>query len=110
MFPLVDETYFTKIHEAYRSREELMDKTDFMVYYAIIVAGFAVSSRLLVKCLVADGANTAFDRSSSFKHPVQISDRWPRSARGSVEGKISIVFTLKLALMILGTLLVPTNQ
>jgi hypothetical protein len=46
MFPLVDEAYFTKLHQAYRGQEELMDKTDFMVYYAIMVAGFAVSTLL----------------------------------------------------------------
>lgn len=57
MFPLVDETYFTKIHGMYQGREELMDKTDFMVYYAIIVAGFAVSTRLLSHMLIADKSN-----------------------------------------------------
>lgn len=42
MFPVVDEYHLTRIHEKYVGQEELMDKTDFMVYYAIMVAGFAV--------------------------------------------------------------------
>jgi hypothetical protein len=42
MFPVVDECYFTTRHRQYRGHEEFMDPGDFMVYHAIIVAGFAV--------------------------------------------------------------------
>lgn len=44
MFPLVDEYRFSKLHQKYRGQEELMNAADFMVYHAIMVAGFAVRS------------------------------------------------------------------
>jgi hypothetical protein len=44
MFPVVDEHHFTKLHQSFNDREELMKKSDFIVYYAIMVAGFAVGS------------------------------------------------------------------
>jgi hypothetical protein len=43
MFPVVDEYHLTEIHQKFLGEEELMDKADFTVYYAIMVAGFAVS-------------------------------------------------------------------
>ena len=43
MFPVVDEYHFTEIHRKYRGQEELMHPSDFIVYHAIMVAGFAVS-------------------------------------------------------------------
>ena len=41
MFPVVDEYHLTEIHQNFAGKEEIMDKADFMVYYAIMVAGFA---------------------------------------------------------------------
>lgn len=42
MFPVVDEHHFTDIYRKFNDQEELMDKGDFIVFYAIMVAGFAV--------------------------------------------------------------------
>jgi hypothetical protein len=42
MFPVVDEYRMTELHQTYRGQEELMDPSDFTVYHAIMVAGFAV--------------------------------------------------------------------
>lgn len=42
MFPVVDEYHITELHRKYRGKEELMDPSDFTVYHAIMVAGFAV--------------------------------------------------------------------
>jgi hypothetical protein len=47
MFPLVDEYRFTELHRKYKGQEELMSEADFIVYYAIMVAGFAVRFSLL---------------------------------------------------------------
>ncbi|KAE9371338.1 hypothetical protein N431DRAFT_341151 [Stipitochalara longipes BDJ] len=41
MFPVVDEYRMTELHQKYRGQEELMDPSDFTVYHAIMVAGFA---------------------------------------------------------------------
>jgi ATP adenylyltransferase/5',5'''-P-1,P-4-tetraphosphate phosphorylase II len=47
MFPVVDEYRMTELHQKYRGQEELMDPSDFTVYHAIMVAGFAVRSLIL---------------------------------------------------------------
>lgn len=44
MFPVVDEYRMTELHQKYRGQEELMDPSDFTVYHAIMVAGFAVNN------------------------------------------------------------------
>ncbi|KAF8854311.1 hypothetical protein BDZ45DRAFT_45449 [Acephala macrosclerotiorum] len=41
MFPVVDEYHITELHRKYKGKEELMDPSDFIVYHAIMVAGFA---------------------------------------------------------------------
>ncbi|RFU30621.1 hypothetical protein B7463_g5723, partial [Scytalidium lignicola] len=41
MFPVVDEYHIAKVHKTYRGQEELMDPSDFTIYHAIMVAGFA---------------------------------------------------------------------
>lgn len=50
MFPVVDEKHFMELHRRYRGKEELMNPTDFLVYQAVIAAGFGVSlmSRYLI--------------------------------------------------------------
>jgi hypothetical protein len=42
MFPVVDEDYFTDLHRIYRGREEYMPMLDFVIYQAILSAGFGV--------------------------------------------------------------------
>lgn len=44
MFPVINETYFTELHRVYRGHEQFMDQSDFIVYQAILAAGFGVSS------------------------------------------------------------------
>ncbi|KAH8803134.1 hypothetical protein F5884DRAFT_861470 [Xylogone sp. PMI_703] len=41
MFPVVDEHRFASLHKKYRGQEELMNPSDFTLYHAIMVAGFA---------------------------------------------------------------------
>jgi hypothetical protein len=48
MFPVVDEYHITELHRKYRGKEELMDPSDFTVYHAIMVAGFAVCLSLVL--------------------------------------------------------------
>lgn len=48
MFPVVDEYHITELHRRYRGKEELMDPSDFTVYHAIMVAGFAVNIPLFL--------------------------------------------------------------
>ena len=43
MFPVVDEYYFNKLHRRYLGHEELLPPVDFMIYQAILAAGFGVS-------------------------------------------------------------------
>ncbi|TAQ84641.1 hypothetical protein B7494_g7038 [Chlorociboria aeruginascens] len=50
MFPVVDEHHMTELHRKYRGQEEFMDPLDFVVYHAIMVAGFAHLSEAQV-CL-----------------------------------------------------------
>ncbi|KAF4630029.1 hypothetical protein G7Y89_g8117 [Cudoniella acicularis] len=40
MFPVVDEAYFTEIHRKYRGQEQFMSVLDFVIYQAILAAGF----------------------------------------------------------------------
>jgi len=42
MFPVVDEYHISELHRKYRGKEEIMDPSDFTIYHAIMVAGFAV--------------------------------------------------------------------
>jgi hypothetical protein len=42
IFPVVDECRFVELHRRYKGREQLMDPAEFMVYHAILVAGFSV--------------------------------------------------------------------
>jgi hypothetical protein len=42
MFPVVDEYHITELHRKYYGQEELMDPSDFIVYHAVMVVGFAV--------------------------------------------------------------------
>lgn len=44
MFPVVDEYYFNKLHQRFLGHEELLNPLDFMIYQAILAAGFGVSS------------------------------------------------------------------
>lgn len=44
LFPVVDEYHFANIYRKFDGQEELMNKADFIIYYAIMVAGFAVCS------------------------------------------------------------------
>jgi hypothetical protein len=50
MFPVVDEYHFTEMYRKYRGCEQFMEPDDFMVYQAIVAAGFGVSrwSQLLI--------------------------------------------------------------
>lgn len=43
MFPVVDEHAFAKVYKQYRGCEQRMEPGDFMLYQAIIAAGFGVS-------------------------------------------------------------------
>jgi hypothetical protein len=43
MFPVVDEHHFTELHHKFKNQEEFMDPGDFMIYHAILFAGFGVS-------------------------------------------------------------------
>ena len=43
LFPVVDENHFNEIHRKYMGQEELLDPSDFMIYQAIMAAGFGVS-------------------------------------------------------------------
>ncbi|RDL40752.1 Uncharacterized protein BP5553_00731 [Venustampulla echinocandica] len=40
LFPLVDEYYFMETYRRYRGREQYMDPSDFMIFQAIMAAGF----------------------------------------------------------------------
>ena len=40
MFPVVDEYHFTEMYRKYRGCEQFMEPDDFMVYQAIVAAGF----------------------------------------------------------------------
>lgn len=51
MFPVVDEYRMTELHQKFRGQEELMDPSDFTVYHAIMVAGFAVRIPIMVDWL-----------------------------------------------------------
>ncbi|MAD87568.1 MAG: hypothetical protein CL912_31810 [Deltaproteobacteria bacterium] len=42
LLPAVDEHHFSTIHRNFRGREELMEPGDFLVYLAILAAGFGV--------------------------------------------------------------------
>lgn len=42
--PVVDEYHITQLHHKFSGKEDLMEKGDFLIYYAIMVAGFAVCS------------------------------------------------------------------
>jgi hypothetical protein len=42
-FPVVDENYFKNLHQKYRGQEQFMDPPDFVIYQAILAAGFGVS-------------------------------------------------------------------
>jgi hypothetical protein len=55
-FPVVDEYRIAELHQKYKGKEELMDPTDFTVYHAIMVAGFAVRSALSLRGSCADGS------------------------------------------------------
>lgn len=43
MFPVVDEHHFHEKHRQFMGREELLHPSDFMIYQAILAAGFGVS-------------------------------------------------------------------
>jgi hypothetical protein len=93
MFPVVDEYRMTELHQKYRGQEELMDPSDFTVYHAIMVAGFAHLSEAQV-------CNTPY--------------------RSVLEGQEAQVEQLKVGFNIRkrclkltpleGTILVPTNR
>jgi ABC-type enterochelin transport system permease subunit len=68
MFPVVDEYRMTELHQKYRGQEELMDPSDFTVYHAIMVAGFAVRSPRLFEL----AAILTFNCSISVKHKFAI--------------------------------------
>lgn len=60
MFPVVDENHFNEIHRKYMGQEELLDPLDFMIYQAIMAAGFGVgepsklpSLIMLIQCLAS---------------------------------------------------------
>ena len=55
LFPVVDESYFTELHRNYRAQEHLMAPADFVLYQAIIAAGFGVSE---LSCMQSSPAKT----------------------------------------------------
>jgi hypothetical protein len=54
MFPVVDEYHFTEMYRKYRGCEQFMEPEDFMLYQAIIAAGFGVSRKVTGMSLVAN--------------------------------------------------------
>ena len=53
MFPVVDEYHITELHRKYYGQEELMDPSDFIIYHATMVIGFAVRNQTFI-CPVPD--------------------------------------------------------
>jgi hypothetical protein len=47
MFPVVDEVYYTELHRRFKNREQFMRPPDFVIYQAILTAGFGVSKGFL---------------------------------------------------------------
>jgi len=45
MFPVVDEYHITELHRKYYGQEEVMDPSEFIIYHATMVFGFAVRNK-----------------------------------------------------------------
>jgi hypothetical protein len=72
MFPVVDECYFMELHRKYRSQEQFMDPSDFVIYQAITAAGFGASKTLTDTVQVVLTHSVASQRATASADPIQI--------------------------------------
>ncbi|PVH69062.1 hypothetical protein DL98DRAFT_661875 [Cadophora sp. DSE1049] len=76
MLPVVDEHHFSTLHRNLRGREEFMEPGDFLIYLAVLAAGFGHLSEIQLHRTpyrsLHDGQGALFDQVKASLHPLLI--------------------------------------